>query len=416
MLARNRIYQMDCLEGMRELGDASCDCCVTDPPYGIRFMGRKWDYEIPGFDVWKEVLRVLKPGAHLLCACGTRTHHRMAVNIEDAGFEIRDVICWHYGSGFPKSLDISKAMDKQAGPEREVIGVKTGKGGENLNRISRDSANDAYNAKGCGAFGKGARQIDVALPVTTPATDGAKKWEGWGTALKPATEFWTLARKPLEEKTIADNVLRYGTGGLNIDSCRIDAEDAKGGEYTVKRLKPGATLTKTGGNWRLSEKDAILYQGVMKAGRFPANLIMDEFMAGEMDKQSGILTSGQPSGKRKATNNVYGQYAPGQEITGYGDSGGASRFFYVAKADTAERGSGNNHPTVKPLTLMHYLLKLICPIEPGRIVLEPFAGSGTTCLAARLLGVDFMAFELYEEHVRIAEGRLRRELGLFYDG
>lgn len=370
MLEVNRIHCMDCLEGMKQLADNSADCCVTDPPYGQRFMGKVWDSQIPSIEVWREVRRVLKPGAHLLAACGTRTQHRMAVNIEDAGFEIREIVCWHYGQGFPKSLDIGKAIDKEAGATRISPG---------------------------------------------PITENAKKWDGWGTALKPATEFWTLARKPIEEKTIAQNVLKYGTGGLNIDACRIPGGDAQGGEYTVKRLKPGATLNKTGGVWRLAEKDAQLYWGVMKAGRFPANLILDEFMAAEMDGQTGILESGKPMGIRKAQNKIFGQYAPGQEVTGYGDSGGASRFFYVAKADAEERGSGNDHSTVKPLTLMQYLIKLVCPIEPGRIVLEPFAGSGSTCIAARLLGIDFMAFELDARHVAIAEQRLRNELGLFYE-
>ena len=373
MLAVNRIYNMDCLEGMKLLPDGSMDCCVTDPPWGFHFMGKTWDRAVPPVEVWREVIRVVKPGAHLLCACGTRTQHRMAVNIEDAGWEIRDVIAWHYGSGFPKSQDIGKAMDKEAGVERKA-------------------------------------------GLTEPVTEAAKQWEGWGTGLKPATEFWTLARKPLGEKTIAGNVVRYGTGGLHIDAGRIHAEDAQGGKYTVKRLKPGATLNKTGGNWRPEKEDATLYEGEMKEGRFPPNMILDEFMADEMDRQSGLLSSGKPVGKRKARNNIYGQYAPGLDVTGYGDSGGASRFFYVAKASQEERGRGNHHPTVKPLALMHYLIRLICPLEPGRVVLDPFAGSGTTCIAARLLGLDFVAYEMDREHVRIAEERLRGALGLFYEG
>jgi site-specific DNA-methyltransferase (adenine-specific) len=317
MLAVNTIQQMDCLIGLAGLPAACMDACVTDPPYGIGFMGKGWDGQIPPIEIWREVLRVLKPGAHLLCACGTRTQHRMAVNIEDAGFEIRDVLCWHYGQGFPKSLDIGKAIRKNG---------------------------------------------------------GCQNWEGWGTGLKPATEFWTLARKPISEKTIAENVLLYGTGGLHIET--------------------GRTID----------------------GRFPANVLLDEFMAEELDRQSGELESGKPSGKRKAGNKVYRPYPLGQEVTGYGDSGGASRFFYVAKADAAERGKGNHHPTVKPIALMQYLLRLICPIEPGRIVLDPFSGSGSTCIAARLLGIDFVAFDLLAEYVAIAKGRLREQLGLFDAG
>jgi hypothetical protein len=404
MLAVNRIYNMDCLEGMRQMDDGSVDCCVTDPPYGIGFMGMKWDYAIPSVEIWKEVLRVLKPGAHLLVACGTRTQHRMAVNIEDAGFEIRDVITWHYGSGFPKSLDISKAIDKQAGAERKIIDSRIGKG------------IDLQSSKGCSVYGTGEKQVNIEIPVTEPSTTDAKKWEGWGTALKPATEFWTLARKPLTEKTVAANVMAYGTGALNIDSTRIHAIDAQGGSYTGGRLKPGATLYKTGGKWRADSSDRKAFTGAMKAGRFPPNLILDEFMAGVMDEQSGLLVSGMPMGQRKAENNIYGHYAPGQDISGYGDSGGASRFFYVAKPDVQERGLGNAHPTVKPLTLMHYLIKLVCVIEPGRILLEPFAGSGTTCIAARQLGIDFMAFELNSEYIRIADARMREVMGLFYDG
>jgi hypothetical protein len=397
MLAVNRIYEMDSLEGMRQLPDECCDCCVTDPPYGIRFMGKRWDYEIPAVEVWKEVLRVLKPGAHLLCACGTRTQHRMAVNIEDAGFEIRDVICWHYGQGFPKSMNVALAIDKHGG----AIGDR-GKAFRTAGAGDRDDLQERNGSAG--------------MAYESPITNEAKQWNGWGTALKPATEFWTLARKQLGEKTVAENIVRHGIGGLNIDASRISAPDAQGGSYMVKRLKPGATLNKTGGNWRPEEEDAELHQGEMKEGRFPANLILDEFMAREMDEQTGILSSGMPAGFRKATNNIYGKYAPGQDVTGYGDSGGASRFFYVAKADATERGIGNNHPTVKPLALMHYLIKLICPLEPERIVLEPFAGSGSTCIAARQLDLKYIAFELDAAHIRIAQNRLRSELGLFYDG
>ena len=380
---------MDCLDGMRELANQSCDCCVTDPPYGIRFMGKTWDYDIPGVAVWKEVLRVLKPGAHILVACGTRTQHRMAVNIEDAGFAIRDVICWHYGEGFPKSMNISMAIDKKCG----VVDER----GKTLEGV-----------------GEADRLEGIGQTRHRPITDEAKRWDGWGTALKPATEFWTLARKPLAEATVAENMLHFGTGGIHIDACRLHGPDAQGGTYTVRRLKTGSELNRSGGNWRPAAGDAELYQGELKAGRFPANLILDQYMADELDRQSGVLSSGKPAGVRKAGNHVYGQYAPGQPVTGYGDSGGAARFFYVAKASAAERGRGNFHPTVKPLALMQYLIRLICPLEPGRVILEPFAGSGSTCIAARQLGLNFYAFEKLAEHIELAEKRLREELGLFY--
>jgi DNA modification methylase len=389
MLAVNRIHNMDCLDGMKLLPDNCCDCCVTDPPWGIKFMGSKWDYEIPAVEAWREVWRVLKPGAHLLCACGTRTQHRMAVNIEDAGFGIRDVICWHYGQGFSKSLDISKAMDRQAGSERKIIG-----------HVSRPG-------KEAGRYGVFAGNNAVSIPESNEA----KQWGGWGTALKPATEFFTLARKPLEEKTVAENVVRFGTGGLNIDASRIELSEGDDSRLGGKGSWASEGMAKNAYGDYVGER---VHSSPL--GRFPANLILDEFAAREMDEQSGILTSGQPVGKRKAQNKIYGAYATGQDITGYGDSGGASRFFYIAKADAVERGRGNNHPTVKPLTLMSYLVKLICPIESGKIVLEPFAGSGTTCIAARQLGVDFMAFELSAEYVGIAENRLRDALGLFYEG
>lgn len=313
----------------------------------------------------------------------------MAVNIEDAGFSIRDVICWHYGEGLPKSMNISLAIDKKYG----VMGIR---GGIVTGRESVGGVGDEGPA------------------CYSPITPAAKHWEGWGTGLKPATEFWTLARKPLTEDTIVSNIERYGTGGLNIDACRRHAPDAAGGEYSVKRFKTGADLIRLGGRWHLEPHNAALYHGKLKAGRFPANVILDEFMAGLLDLRSGLLHSGKPIGKRKANNKIYGQYTPGQPITGYGDSGGASRFFYVAKADARERGAGNTHPTVKPLALMHYLIRLICPIEPGRTLLEPFAGSGSTCIAARQLGLDFYGFEIAADYVAIAEGRLQEEMGLFY--
>ena len=213
---------------MKTLDDNSVDAIVSDPPYGISFMSKKWDYDVPSVEVWKEAMRVLKPGGHALIACGTRTQHRMVVNIEDAGFEIRDVVSWIYGSGFPKSLNVSKAIDKAAGAEREVVDWKKSGGGRTTaaNPMDRDAG-----------------KTNSHDPITAPATDEAKQWDGWGTALKPACEFFTLARKPLSEKTVAANVLRWNTGGLNIDGCRVGTEST--GEATKSQ------------------------------GRFPANLIHD---------------------------------------------------------------------------------------------------------------------------------------------
>lgn len=332
----------------------------------------------------------------------------MAVNIEDAEFTIRDVICWHYGQGFPKSLDISKAIDQQAGASRDIIGTSSG---PNAARYT----SERYKEKRQTKFGVVQDQQDK----TAPQTADAKKWEGWGTALKPATEFWTLARKPLSEKTVAANVLKYGTGRLNIDGSRIGDEertyDLKTGENLNKRSREGGNDSDEAkglgaygtGAKQVSNGDKTV------VGRFPANMILDERMAAELDAQSGLLTSGKPVGIKKATKKVYGQYGPGMPVTGYGDSGGASRLFYVAKADPEDRGHENDHPTVKPTALIHYLLKMICPIEPERIVLEPFAGSGTTCLVARKLGIHFIAFEKDPAIAGMAEKRLKKELGLF---
>lgn len=246
------LYHGDCLEALKTIPENSIDSIVTDPPYGLSFMGKKWDYDVPSVEIWAECLRVLKPGGHLLAFAGTRTQHRMAVRIEDAGFEIRDMIAWVYGSGFPKSLDVSKAIDKAAGVEREVVGI-AGKSGSSRSCMAGDFAGGEYME-------------------TAPATEAARQWQGWGTALKPALEPITVARKPLVV-TVAANVLEHGTGALNIDGCRVGAE---GG-------------TKKGAN--VGAKGSGLYEGglasgacdivALDSGRWPANLILsyneDEF-------------------------------------------------------------------------------------------------------------------------------------------
>ena len=246
----------DCLEQMKTLEDNSVDSIVSDPPYGISFMAKKWDYDVPSVEVWKEAMRVLKPGGHALIACGTRTQHRMVVNIEDAGFEIRDVVSWIYGSGFPKSLNISKAIDKAAGAEREVVGMKDNKG--------------RVKAEGWGM------SDDKADNITAPATDAAKQWDGWGTALKPSSEFFTLCRKPLSEKTIAANVLKWGTGGINIDACRVGTDEKLG------RLNQSTSTFN-------AKNSSPLVDNSGGKGRFPANLILswdeDEYqLKDDLDK------------------------------------------------------------------------------------------------------------------------------------
>jgi len=380
----------DCLKKIANIPDNSIDSIVTDPPYGIKFMSKKWDYQIPSVEVWQECLRVLKPGGHALIACGTRTQHRMAVNIEDAGFEIRDIISWLYGSGFPKSHNIGKAVDKLQGNEREVVGTNAGYRPNQLNHNSWRIKEGRKNG------------------LTTPEfeTKGNSQWEGWGTALKPAQEFWTLARKPLSEKTIAQNVLRWGTGGINIDGCRV--------EYV------GKTDPRTfGGSWKTDKMAKDTYEGgyegtrqkVSIQGRFPANLIHDgseEVVSGFPDTKSGKKGIRTSDGFNA---NSYGKgmgIKAGQNNGEYGDSGSASRFFYCAKASKSERTCNGTvecgHPTVKPLKLMSYLCRLITP--PKGTVLDPFMGSGSTGISANKEGFDFVGMELNEEYYDIATARI----------
>ena len=373
----------DCLEQMKTLDDNSVDAIVSDPPYGISFMAKKWDYDVPSVKVWREALRVLKPGGHALIACGTRTQHRMVVNIEDAGFEIRDVVSWIYGSGFPKSLNVSKAIDKAAGAEREDLGAHPTIGGKG--KSFAFCAN--YN---------GAR-------ITAPATDEAKQWDGWGTALKPACEFFTLCRKPLSEKTIAANVLKWGTGGINIDGCRVETDPA----VDDKRL--GGQ-----GSWT-TEKEQTIYGGgsgiprgtvtSSAQGRFPANLIHDgsqEVLDLFPETKSGAMKR-EVGGYGVDSMFLNGQSGPSNQ---HGDQGSAARFFYCPKASKKDRDEGNNHPTVKPTALMQYLCRLITPT--GGVVLDPYMGSGSTGKAAVKEGFSFVGCELDEDYYKIATARIEK--------
>ena len=291
--------------------------------------------------------------------------------------------------GFPKGLDISKAIDKKLGAERKTVGLKP---------YTNDGSirGNSYNKGG---------YERVQLPITAPATPEAQQWDGWGTALKPANEPIVLARKPLSEKTIAENVMKWGTGGINIDGCRIPA-----GENELKPTVRGAGVHKIG-NERLTGWNRDDYDGTYtpnEAGRFPANVILDEEAAAMLDEQSGVSTSKQRRGKRSGKEfGRYGRFT-GQEdvVMGHSDSGGASRFFYCAKASRKERGEFNKHPTVKPIALMEYLIKLVTP--PEGIVLDPFLGSGTTALAALNLGRFFIGIELNEEYCEIARRRIEQ--------
>jgi hypothetical protein len=381
----------DCLEVLRTLPDASVDAVVTDPPYGLSFMGKKWDYDVPSVEVWAECLRVLKPGGHLLAFAGTRTQHRMAVRIEDAGFEIRDMIAWVYGSGFPKSLDVSKAIDKAAGAEREVVG----------HRVYGDGhvQNSTKLAPPIGTF----QRTQDERTETAPATPEDQQWTGWGTALKPALEPITVARKPLRG-TVAANVLEHGTGALNVDGCRVGTD---GGTKAVNHAKKEDGRLQ---RWDEGYRGGRNQIEQINAGRWPANLIhdgSDEVVGLFPQSKDGVAVGGKG---RSAS--IYGSKTGGEKGAdqGYGSGGSAARFFYCAKADSSER-QGVTHPTVKPLDLMAYLCRLVTP--PGGVVLDPFMGSGTTVKAAIGEGFRAIGIERDPAYFAMAEQRLHgSQLGL----
>ena len=367
---------MDCLAGLRMLPDNFADSIVTDPPYGLSFMGKKWDYDVPSVETWAEALRVLKPGGHLLAFAGTRTQHRMAVRIEDAGFEIRDMLAWVYGSGFPKSLDVSKALDAAAGAKGEK-GAVVGKSGSARNSMAGDFAGGEYHAY-------------------LPATDAARQWQGWGTALKPALEPITVARKPLEG-TVAANVLAHGVGGLNIDGCRVQSYD---GASTAR--KPSMVRDTAAG---FGKGQAMGGNG-SDLGRWPANIIHDgsDEVLGAFPQAPGQQGDLKETGRARPSSGRFGDMAPPVAHAARNDAGSAARFFYCAKSSKSDRGEGNVHPTVKPTDLMRYLCRLVTP--PGGLVLDPFTGSGSTGKAAALEGFKFLGFEREAEYVAIARARI----------
>jgi DNA modification methylase len=472
-----KLRQGDNLELLKKLPDNSVDAIVSDPPYGISFMSKRWDYDVPSVELWKEVYRVLKPGGHVLSFGGTRTYHRMVVNIEDAGFEIRDQIMWLYGSGFPKSHNIGKAVDKLQGNERQLV---------------KEVKNNRTAGSDFGDYGIGDRNI----------TKGNSQYEGWGTALKPANEPICVARKPLSEKSVALNVLKWGTGGINIDGCRIGSDTIS----TIHNPK----ITGKMGQAHGEQKGYIEGEDTTHEGRFPANIILecicDEVIKGEKGelKEFHRKESGSVYGGGKGLGDVKGNYISGDkgdihtnpmcpcrlmdEQSGYlkgdslnrkprkgghreqyvgtdnnevknqvvvdkvFDSGGASRFFYQAKVSKKERNMGlddfeettsdnkgngidrvcmnegcgvsmlkpenckcdtpdwrvkpkkNFHPTVKPVSLMAYLCRLVTP--PGGTILDPYIGSGSTGIAALLEGFNFIGMDLDPEYVKIAEARI----------
>jgi site-specific DNA-methyltransferase (adenine-specific) len=415
------------IELLKKLPDNSIDSIVSDPPYGLSFMNKKWDYDVPSVEFWKEVYRVLKPGGHILSFGGTRTYHRMVVNIEDAGFEIRDQIMWLYGSGFPKSHNIGKAVDKLQGNEREVDELKT-------ELYKRDSD---YVFSG-----------DETTRKEYKITKGTSPYEGWGTALKPANEPICVARKPLSEKSVAENVLKWGTGGINIDGCRIEGAYGTGQNEVIEGKQSGVMYHNYDGDTKpaTGHKNKIMVSN--PEGRFPANIILDEIAGELLDEQSGIskpskgrtgIKGGSPIHQSKLSVDVEGRWPAD-------NGGGASRFFYVAKVSKKERNLGldgfeevevrdfrhgsevskdnryridkdgnptskielmkskNTHPTLKPINLMTYLCRLITP--EGGIVLDPFMGSGSTGIAALLEGFRFVGMEMDEDYFKIAEARI----------
>lgn len=442
------VYHGDCLDVLKTLPDNSIDAVCTDPPYGLGFMGHAWDqpgeygsqrrngkpgvynrvanydhrktrardgameaglYDLSpsamhNFQSWCEMwatecLRVLKPGGHMLAFGGSRTWHRLASAIEDAGFEIRDSIAWIYGSGFPKSLDVSKAIDKAAGAAREIVGKYQPPNGTTWN-LANDEARSEV-----GAIGHSSRAD--SLNITAPATDAAKQWQGWGTALKPAFEPIVVARKPIRG-TVAGNVIKHGTGALNIDACRIGDNGGarRGPDDLGVRGRPNDVL---GAGLDLGNA-APRVPGL---GRWPANVLLDDHQAAELDRQSGHSSDGTAVQRNGGGQRIF-NHGDGlaRADAGYNGAGGASRFFstfrYTAKAATAERptADGISHPTVKPLDLMRWLIRLITP--PGGTVLDPFAGSGTTVQAAIAEGKRCIAIEREATYLPLITARTDR--------
>ena len=414
------VINADCIEHMNTMPPESVDSIVTDPPYHLTskngqskgFMGKEWDGGDIAFrtEVWEAALRVAKPGAYLLAFGGTRTFHRMAVAIEDAGWEIRDTVMYVYGTGFPKSHNVSKAIDKEAGAEREVV-----ERSKNRNNVFTHNGN-----------GLPQNISDYETTITASATEAAKQWDGWGTALKPAWEPIIVARKPLDG-TVAANVLTHGTGAMNIDGCRVETNDSFGGG------------TKGTSGFAAGYEHDGWVAGSNK-GRWPANLIHDG-----SDEVAGLFPVNKPHkmvrnrtlGARPFNND--GKATEYETTETIEDSGGsAARFFYCAKANKSDRNEGleefdlkreadrvsddgvggdnprnrtnklklNHHPTVKPTALMRYLCKLVTRL--GGVVLDPFCGSGSTGKAAILEGFKFIGIEKEFEYCEIANARISK--------
>ena len=415
------IHHGDCIEVLNQMPPESVDAIVTDPPYGLSnttpaqvadaitkwaggdrdhvptgrgFMGKSWDAFVPPPAVWDECLRVLKPGGHMLVFAGSRTQDLMGLSIRLAGFELRESLAWLYGSGFPKSHDVSKAIDKLAGAEREVIGPSPHSGNRTADMGYRGSVPN-----------EGERLI------TAPATPEAAQWTGWGTALKPAFEPIVLARKPLAEKTVAGNVLAHGTGAINVDACRI-AATKQDLALMEARSHPNVTTAGASGGSILMQVDKPSGFKSNPAGRWPANVLLDQHAAAWVDEQSGVTKGRTGMTQHSSANRIYGEFKPTEQSLvsgGQADEGGASRFFYTAKAPKSERPNvdGVQHPTVKPLAIMRWLIRLVTP--PGGTVLDPFAGSGTTIEAALIEGFNPIGIEMETDYLPLIQQRIDRQ-------
>lgn len=387
------------------------DACLCDGPYGLGFMGKAWDHGVPGPATWALVLALLRPGAPLLAFGGTRTWHRLAVAIEDAGFEIRDTLCWLYGSGFPKSLDVSKAIDKAAGAAREVLRTED----RRIDYDGRERQSSAVNTNWRAAEGRtDARDVATRI-VTAPATPSANRWQGYGTAMKPAWEPIILAMAPLAG-TFASNAVAEGVAGLNIDGCRVATSGRPHREARPSQVNDW----QGGGQW----KSGGFGSGETTHGRWPANLVLDEEAARALDEQSGDSKSTGGSGVasrswRGDDSQVGARMAAA--TGGFGDVGGASRFFYTAKADPGERrigGLDNRHPTLKPIDLCAWLAKLILPPprEDGqpRRLLVPFSGAGSEIIGALRAGWDeVVGIEREPEYAGLSRVRIAADAPLF---
>lgn len=395
------LLQGDCIEVMRTMPENSVDSLVTDPPAGISFMGKEWDDNKGGRDKWiawltevmKEAYRVMKPGAHGLVWALPRTSHWTGMALENAGFEVRDRVAHIFGNGFPKSQNVGKAIDKSNNAEREVIGIYKTPDGRDYTKEKRGT-----NGKKSWAKSAGFSDSIKKRQITKAATDEAKQWEGWGTALKPAMEDWWLIRKPLSEKTVAANVLKWGTGALNIDDCRIETLD-----MVQVSASEGVPF---GSNYEIGKGRKYRAE---PQGRFPSHFIHDG--SNEVISNFPQTTSGKLQEHHKTGNAGLGIVQPRKKYNGEwgGDSGSASRFFYCAKASTSDRDEGlqidkNNHPTVKSTELMRYLCRLITP--PNGIILDCFLGSGSTGKGAVIEGFQFIGIEKEKEYIAIAEKRI----------